>query len=274
MNGLSIAEQTRNRTGGEPGTAWTVGRYNLTEQTPVGSRGFRSQFSREFCGTTGVWRRARLQNKTAEFDLRYKDIDRAKAGLATGRYLYDYAAPRFYSFASKADCALPHFSLAPEVLKKNKNHGKMSPVVTTQMKDLVPRYGDVAGYMYQKGKHGGTFLQKLVKHDRQTQAQFDTWDKIKTWFKDHKDECPTVEISHLKVGAEFGARKVGNFLYLGLTVHCVAENLADQLMDMRLSVYSANDKGNKLYKKLGFTDIANWPSRLHFWPVGTHYLMQ
>ena len=25
MNGLSIAEQTRNRTGGEPGTAWTVG---------------------------------------------------------------------------------------------------------------------------------------------------------------------------------------------------------------------------------------------------------
>ena len=38
-----------------------------------------------------------------------------------------------------------------------------------------------------------------------------------------------VEISHLKVGGDYGARKVGNFLYLGLTVHCVVEHLADQL---------------------------------------------
>ena len=56
-------------------------------------------------------------------------------------------------------------------------------------------------------------------------------------------------------------------MYCGVAIHLKHEKLEDELMDMRLSVYTENQPGNKCYRKLGFEPVSSWFSRLHNWPV-------
>ena len=52
-----------------------------------------------------------------------------------------------------------HFSTAPQfVSAKEGREGKRDLVVTEELRFQVARFGDVCGYMYQKGKNGGTWL--------------------------------------------------------------------------------------------------------------------
>ncbi|CAD7937800.1 unnamed protein product [Amoebophrya sp. A25] len=117
---------------------------------------------------------------------------------------------------------------------------------------------ETVGYLYQKSKLGKVTAAKsssvLEKQE-------------KTVYFDDKENCPTVEISHLKVSKDHKRRQVAVMLCCGLVQHLVNNALVPCIADMRLSVFAMNLFAVRLYEKLQFEqDGDEWASDLVSWP--------